>query len=207
MKKTVTVLSALLILLSCLNANSEDTGREDWNLHFGTGIYVSQIGFSRNFGEMEVGANLDTGFPNLFIISMIDGASENGGLTGQDIWTSLTGSLSIAYAGDVYFKYDVIKSGKFDFDLSVGLAGIYSTLSFLRIAGGFVEAGFRLGYNFNSRNGIYLETNVPAYAFTASQAKNDEEWSYQSGFLTEEPATMLLISGLFCTRIGYRHSF
>ena len=207
MKRILIAFFALMLLLpATVGAESGD-----WNLHVGTGIYVSQLGFSRNIGSMEIGANVDSGFPNIFIYSLFSSDEPAEGVSKSEmIWENFKTSITSAVAGDIYFRYDVIPSDTFDLDFSVGLAGIYADLSLLKIVEGFVEAGMRLGVNFTEHSGIYLEANLPAYAVAA--VKTDDGWSWGHGFLfsptdSETPKTMLLVTGLFCTRIGYRHTF
>ena len=207
MKKILTALLVIMLIVPASLAAAEG----DWNLHVGTGIYVSQLGFSRNIGRMEIGANLDSGFPNLFIYSLFSlDETEEGVSKSEKLWNNLKNSITSAVAGDVYFKYDVLPSETFDLDFSLGLAGIYADLSSLRIAGGFAEAGLRFGMNFSSHSGIYLESNIPVYAVVA--VKSDGEWDWGHGFLfspteSDAPKALLLVTGLFCTRIGYRHTF
>lgn len=206
MKKILTALLVFMIIVPAALAAAEG----DWNLHAGTGIYVSQIGFSRNIERMEVGANVDSGFPNLFIYSLFSLEDEEGKTKGEQVMENLKMSVTSAVAGDIYFKYDVLPSETFDLDFSLGAAGIYADLSILKIAGGFAEVGFRFSINFSSHSSIYFESNVPAYAVVA--AESDGSWDWAHGFLfspseSDAPEALLLVTGLFCTRIGYRHTF
>lgn len=209
MKKTLIVLLVLALLLP-LSLSAFDKPGSQWNLHIGSSIYVSQMGVSRDVGEWEFGLNLDSGFPNLVIYSMLqepgDGISR-----GEQFWQALKGSLTLAYAGDIYAKFDVVRSSAIDLDLSAGIAGLYVNLEPLgTIAGGFAELGLRLGWNFNEHNGIYLETNVPLYALIATKDKSTGETTLNHVFLFKGDdgiGTLLMITGLFCTRIGYRYSF
>lgn len=209
MKKTLMVLLVLALLLPLSLYAFEKSGSQ-WNLHTGSSIYVSQIGVSRDVGDWEFGLNLDSGFPNLVIYSMLQEPGE-GISRGEQFWQALKGSLTLAYAGDIYAKFDVVRSSAIDLDLSAGIAGLYVNLASLgTIAGGFAELGLRLGWNFNEHNGIYLETNVPLYALIVTKDKSTGDRTLNHVFLfagDDGIGTLLMITGLFCTRIGYRYSF
>lgn len=208
MKKTLMVILIVLLFLP-LSLSAFDKSGTQWNLHIGSGIYVSQIGFSHDWGEWEFGINIDSGFPNLVIYAMLEEPKE-GVTRGEQFLSAVKGSLSLAYAGDIYAKFDVIKSSALDLDLSAGIAALYVNLDSLRIAGGFAELGVRLGWNFTSHSGIYLETNVPLFALILANDRTSGEKTLSPIFLfagEDGRAALLSITALFCTRIGYRYSF
>ena len=209
MQKTLIILLVLALLLPLSLSAFDKTGSQ-WNLHTGSSIYVSQLGVSRDVGQWEFGLNLDSGFPNLVVYSMLQEPGE-GVSRGEQFWEALKGSLTLAYAGDIYAKFDILRSSALDLDLSAGIAGLYVNLDALgTITGGFAELGLRLGWNFNAHSGIYLETNVPLYALIVTKDKSTGDKTLNHVFLfagDDGVGTLLMITGLFCTRIGYRHSF
>lgn len=208
MKKTIAALLVLSLLLP-LSLSAVEKDGEQWNLHLGSAIYVSQIGLSRDVGQWEFGLNVDSGFPNLVFVIMAEEPDE--GMTkAQQFWQAVKGSLTLAYGGDIYAKFDVIPSDTIDLDLSLGIAGIYTNLPGLaKIAALFAETGMRFGWNFNEHNGIYFETNVPLYTVLMTKNTSGEK-TVDGTFLfsgDDGLATLLTITGLCCTRIGYRISF
>lgn len=209
MKKKAILLVLLLALeLSLFAAENEEVKKDKWNIYLGTGVYVSQIGVSRDIKDMEVGLNFNSGFPNIFIYSLFNMEDVEGKTKGEQALEYLKESLTLAYAGDIYFKYDVVKKDNIDFDLSVGIAGLY-TADFIgsEIMAGFIEAGTRFSYNFKNGHGIYAEVNVPIYAIlrtTDSEGASTVEHALLFG---NDLATLASITGLCCTRIGYRFSF
>lgn len=202
MKKVIAIVLMLSLLLFSLFA--EENEKDDrFSLSVGSGIYVSQLGFAKDLGRMEVGININSGFPNLFIYSLFN--LDNTEPVGNQIWSNLKDSITLAFAGDIYFKYDVINGKKTSLDLSVGIAGLYAGNFFEnKLYMGFLEFGSRFTYFFNSGNGIYIESNIPIYAVSGSTNKEGET-TLSNGFLfSEDVGALLLVTGLFCTRVGYR---
>ena len=202
MKKVIAIVLMLSLLLFSLFA--EENEKDDrFSLSVGSGIYVSQLGFAKDLGRMEVGININSGFPNLFIYSLFN--LDDTEPVGNQIWSNLKDSITLAFAGDIYFKYDVIKGKKTSLDLSVGIAGLYAGNFFEnKLYMGFLEFGSRFTYFFNSGNGIYIESNIPIYAVSGSTNKEGET-TLSNGFLfSEDVGALLLVTGLFCTRVGYR---
>ena len=202
MKKVIAIVLMLSLLLFSLFA--EENEKDDrFSLSVGSGIYVSQLGFAKDLGRMEVGININSGFPNLFIYSLFN--LDDTEPVGNQIWSNLKDSITLAFAGDIYFKYDVINGKKTSLDLSVGIAGLYAGNFFEnKLYMGFLEFGSRFTYFFNSGNGIYIESNIPIYAISGSTNKEGET-TLSNGFLfSEDVGALLLVTGLFCTRVGYR---
>ncbi len=202
MKKVIAIVLMLSLLLFSLFA--EENEKDDrFSLSVGSGIYVSQLGFAKDLGRMEVGININSGFPNLFIYSLFN--LDDTEPVGNQIWSNLKDSITLAFAGDIYFKYDVINGKKTSLDLSVGIAGLYAGNFFEnKLYMGFLEFGSRFTYFFNSGNGIYIESNIPIYAVSGSTNKEGET-TLSNGFLfSEDVGALLLVTGLFCTRVGYR---
>ncbi len=209
MKKTLIALLVLALLLPLSLSATEKSG-EQWNLHLGSAIYVSQLGVSRDVGQWEFGLNIDSGFPNLVIFSMAEEPDE--GMTkAQQFWQAVKGSLTLAYGGDIYAKFDVIPSDTIDLDLSVGVAGIYAHLAGLaKIAAGFAEVGLRFTWNISEHSGIYFESNAPLYTLLVTKDSSTGETEVNGTFVfsgDDGLATLFTITGLFCTRVGYRISF
>ena len=208
MKKSIIALLVLALLLPLSLSATEKSG-EQWNLHLGSAIYVSQIGVSRDVGQWEFGLNVDSGFPNVVIFRMMDEPDE-GQTKSQQFWEAVKGSLTLAYGGDIYAKFDVIPSDTIDLDFSLGIAGIYANLTGLaKIAAGFAEAGMRFTWNINEHNGLYFETNVPLYTLLVTKDTSGEVNTHGTFLFSGDDglATLFTITGLFCTRIGYRVSF
>lgn len=202
MKKVIAIVLMLSLLLFSLFA--EENEKDDrFSLSVGSGIYVSQLGFAKDLGRMEVGININSGFPNLFIYSLFN--LDDTEPVENQIWSNLKDSITLAFAGDIYFKYDVINGKKTSLDLSVGIAGLYAGNFFEnKLYMGFLEFGSRFTYFFNSGNGIYIESNIPIYAVSGSTNKEGET-TLSNGFLfSEDVGALLLVTGLFCTRVGYR---
>ena len=200
-KAIILILIVSLLTFSLFAETSEKT--DQFSLSLGSGIYVSQLGFARDFGRMEVGVNLNSGFPNLFVFSLFN--LDNTKPIGDQIVSNLKDSITLAYAGDIYFKYDVLNGKRTSLDLSVGIAGLYAGNFFEnKLYMGFLEFGSRFTYFFNSGNGIYLESNIPVYVVSGSTNKEGET-TFSNGFLfSEDVGALLLVTGLFCTRVGYR---
>lgn len=202
MKKVIAIVLMLSLLLFSLFA--EENEKDDrFSLSVGSGIYVSQLGFAKDFGRMEVGININSGFPNLFVYSLFN--LDDTEPVGNQIWSNLKDSITLAFAGDIYFKYDIINDKKTSLDLSVGIAGLYAGNFFEnKLYMGFLEFGSRFTYFFNSGNGIYIESNIPVYAVSGSTNKEGET-TLSNGFLfSEDVGALLLVTGLFCTRVGYK---
>ena len=202
MKKVIAIVLMLSLLLFSLFA--EENEKDDrFSLSVGSGIYVSQLGFAKDFGKMEVGININSGFPNLFVYSHFN--LDDTEPVGNQIWSNLKDSITLAFAGDIYFKYDIINGKKTSLDLSVGIAGLYAGNFFEnKLYMGFLEFGSRFTYFFNSGNGIYIESNIPVYAVSGSTNKEGET-TLSNGFLfSEDVGALLLVTGLFCTRVGYK---
>ncbi len=202
MKKVIAIVLMLSLLLFSLFA--EENEKDDrFSLSVGSGIYVSQLGFAKDFGKMEVGININSGFPNLFVYSLFN--LDDTEPVGNQIWSNLKDSITLAFAGDIYFKYDIINGKKTSLDLSVGIAGLYAGNFFEnKLYMGFLEFGSRFTYFFNSGNGIYIESNIPVYAVSGSTNKEGET-TLSNGFLfSEDVGALLLVTGLFCTRVGYK---
>ncbi|GEM_PF-2227582 len=202
MKKVIAIVLMLSLLLFSLFA--EENEKDDrFSLSVGSGIYVSQLGFAKDFGRMEVGININSGFPNLFVYSLFN--LDDTEPVGNQIWSNLKDSITLAFAGDIYFKYDIINGKKTSLDLSVGIAGLYAGNFFEnKLYMGFLEFGSRFTYFFNSGNGIYIESNIPVYAVSGSTNKEGET-TLSNGFLfSEDVGALLLVTGLFCTRVGYK---
>ena len=202
MKKVIAIVLMLSLLLFSLFA--EENEKDDrFSLSVGSGIYVSQLGFAKDFGRMEVGININSGFPNLFVYSLFN--LDDTEPVGNQIWSHLKDSITLAFAGDIYFKYDIINGKKTSLDLSVGIAGLYAGNFFEnKLYMGFLEFGSRFTYFFNSGNGIYIESNIPVYAVSGSTNKEGET-TLSNGFLfSEDVGALLLVTGLFCTRVGYK---
>ena len=208
MKKTITLLLVLALLLPLSLSAAEKSG-EQWNLHLGSAIYVSQLGVSRDVGQWEFGLNVDSGFPNLVFFSMSEEPDE-GQTKAQQFWQAVKSSLTLAYGGDIYAKFDVIPSDIVDLDFSLGIAGIYANLpGLVTLGAGFAEAGMRFTWNFNEHNGFYVESNVPLYTVVVTKDSSDEV-NVHGTFLfsgSDGLSTLFTITGLFCTRVGYRISF
>lgn len=202
MKKVIAIVLMLSLLLFSLFA--EENEKDDrFSLSVGSGIYVSQLGFAKDFGRMEVGININSGFPNLFVYSLFN--LDDTEPVGNQIWSNLKDSITLAFAGDIYFKYDIINGKKTSLDLSAGIAGLYAGNFFEnKLYMGFLEFGSRFTYFFNSGNGIYIESNIPVYAVSGSTNKEGET-TLSNGFLfSEDVGALLLVTGLFCTRVGYK---
>lgn len=202
MKKVIAIVLMLSLLLFSLFA--EENEKDDrFSLSVGSGIYVSQLGFAKDFGRMEVGININSGFPNLFVYSLFN--LDDTEPVGNQIWSNLKDSITLAFAGDIYFKYDIINGKKTSLDLSAGIAGLYAGNFFdNKLYMGFLEFGSRFTYFFNSGNGIYIESNIPVYAVSGSTNKEGET-TLSNGFLfSEDVGALLLVTGLFCTRVGYK---
>ena len=202
MKKVIAIVLMLSLLLFSLFA--EENEKDDrFSLSVGSGIYVSQLGFAKDFGRMEVGININSGFPNLFVYSLFN--LDDTEPVGNQIWSNLKDSITLAFAGDIYFKYDIINGKKTSLDLSAGIAGLYAGNFFdNKLYVGFLEFGSRFTYFFNSGNGIYIESNIPVYAVSGSTNKEGET-TLSNGFLfSEDVGALLLVTGLFCTRVGYK---
>ncbi len=202
MKKVIAIVLMLSLLLFSLFA--EENEKDDrFSLSVGSGIYVSQLGFAKDFGRMEVGININSGFPNLFVYSLFN--LDDTEPVGNQIWSNLKDSITLAFAGDIYFKYDIINGKKTSLDLSIGIAGLYAGNFFEnKLYMGFLEFGSRFTCFFNSGNGIYIESNIPVYAVSGSTNKEGET-TLSNGFLfSEDVGALLLVTGLFCTRVGYK---
>lgn len=207
MRKKIALLLVLLAVISVTVFATEEERKDRYNIYIGSGIYVSQLGFSRDFGKMEVGLNFNSGFPNLFLYSLLDLSDEED--KGSQIIQNLKDSFTLAYAGDIFFKYDVSDIDNLNIDLSVGLAGIYSG-DFLsnQVMAGFIEIGSRFMYLFNGgKGGIYLETNVPLYALIKTTNSSGESETQNAFLIGDDIGALALITGLFCTRVGYKISF
>ena len=202
MKKVIAIVLMLSLLLFSLFA--EENEKDDrFSLSVGSGIYVSQLGFAKDFGRMEVGININSGFPNLFVYSLFN--LDDTEPVGNQIWSNLKDSITLAFAGDIYFKYGIINGKKTSLDLSIGIAGLYAGNFFEnKLYMGFLEFGSRFTCFFNSGNGIYIESNIPVYAVSGSTNKEGET-TLSNGFLfSEDVGALLLVTGLFCTRVGYK---
>ncbi len=210
--KRILLISLLLLLLIVPVMADDSHSNDKWNIYAGSGVYVSHIGVGRDFGRMEVGANINTGFPNLFIVGAAniikDDTVEN---KGEAMLEALVESFTLAYSADVYFKYDVLKSERTDLDLSMGIAGIYCD-NFINTSlfSAFLEFGAKFTYNFKNGNGLYIETNLPLLHAISSKDTETGKWNTPvvgTIFTAEGIGSALLISGLFCTRIGYAVRF
>lgn len=209
MKRTMIALLVLALLVP-LSLNAAEKSSAQWNLHAGSAVYVSQLGVSRDVGQWEFGLNADSGFPNVVFFAAA-GEPEEGQTKGEQIWEAIKGSLTMVYGGDIYAKFDVIPSDTIDLDFSVGIAGVNANLTGLaKVTALFAEAGMRFTWNINAHNGLYIETNVPLYTLLAVKDSSSGETSLEGTFLfsgDDGLATLLTITGLFCTRLGYRYSF
>lgn len=211
MKKILLISLLLLLLVVPVMADDSQTS-DKWNIYAGSGVYVSHVGVGKDFGRMEVGANINTGFPNLFIVGAAnivkDDTVEN---KGEELLKTLIESFTLAYSADVYFKYDVLKSDRTDLDLSLGVAGIYCDNLFnSSLFAAFLEFGAKFTYNFKNGNGLYIEANLPLLHATSTTSAETGKWNTPTLgtlFTAEGIGSALLISGLFCTRIGYAVRF
>ena len=88
MRRTIALLITLLIFAVPLAAGEGDKT----SFSIGTGPFVTNLGIGTDLGQFEVGGNIHTGFPNLFIWTTIDNP--------ENVREKLKGSLTLAAGGD-----------------------------------------------------------------------------------------------------------
>ena len=90
MRRIIVLLITLLIFAVPLAAGEGDKT----SFSIGTGPFVTNLGIGRDLGQFEVGGNIYTGFPNLFIWTTIDNP--------ENVWGHSSGAGSV-YSGRQYF--------------------------------------------------------------------------------------------------------
>ena len=160
---------------------------------FSSGVFVSKIEYSRDISMIEVGAGIESGFPNLFIGATISNP--------EDILENLKDSFTLFVAAEVYGTFDVVPSQKHDLDLGVGIEGLYMNLFENNIFGVFLNGKARYAYNFSNGARIFIETNIPTVAYTFDTEGGDGAFSFFSG------EGVFALVGLFGTKLGFAFAF
>ena len=212
MKKTITALLVILLLLPLSLSAAEKTG-EQWHISIGSSLFLSQLGVSRDVGVWEFGLNVSTGLTPLTIYEVQKTENLDLGETEQVLET-LRKSFTSSFGADAYVKLDLISSGIFDFDISLAIAGLYSKLfsSDANTVVGFALMGTGLTWNLNEHNGIYLETGIPFYMVGIEKDGTTGEKKLRGVYLLknrdDDNTKGAAIIGLyFYARLGYRISF
>lgn len=214
MKKFVCIILLILIVFSSTLFASEEKEKIGLNLSAGFGVYVSHVGLTYDVGRWEFGGNLDTGFPNLFIVGMVSGFSDNKDASEpKSAWDIISSSFSSsfsAFGGDITAKYDLIKNWRNDLDLGLGFAGIAVPIAKTYV--GFIELCARYTFKFNQNWGMYIDANLPVFFFGKvglfSGDGDDIPFIYGSPFASLDGFGVgFTIMGLTGTRLGFSWFF
>lgn len=192
MRRIIVLLITLLIFTVPLAAGEGDKT----SFSIGTGPFVSNLGIGRDLGQFEVGGNIYTGFPNLFIWTTIDNP--------ENVWENLKGSLTLAAGGDIYGRYDLFRSLRHDLDIGPGIAFAYLNVLDNNVVSAFLELSSRYTFNFSNGGGIFLEANLPIATYMVNlSAEGGPSGSFSLLF----GEGVLSLTALFCTRVGYIQRF
>lgn len=214
MKKTILITLLILFIFSLPLFAGEEKEKIGLNLSAGVGVYVSHVGLTYDVGRWEFGGNIDTGFPNLFIISMVDDFEGNKDSSEpKSAWDIISQSFLTsfsAFGGDLTAKYDVIKNWRNDLDLGLGFAGI--AVPMLKTYVGFIELCARYTFKFNQNWGMYIDANLPVFFFGKiglfSGDDDDIPLVYGSPFASPDGLGVgFTIMGLTGTRLGFSWFF
>lgn len=218
MNKKITALLIVLLLSIALFASSTDESKGDWNIYAGSSYLVSHIGASYDFGRLEVGGTLYSGFPNIAIIGyaadMSDYKKNPEEKTKPNFVDYLLPAFRLAYMGNIGVMYDLTKSETFDFLIGASLSGAYSNLGAVLGSTEKFNIGIialdvvsKVQFNFTRHSGIYIATELPlcGVAFTPGEENKTNVNFITPGLEGYLSAAFVLL--LYTARVGYVYRF
>lgn len=192
MKKVVILAFCVLICISSIIADETPVEKKN-HISLSTGVFMSEIAYSRDMGRFEVGGGINSGFPNLFIIATISDP--------ENVLFNLKESFTTAAKAEVYGSFDIIPSERHDLDIGIGIEALYLNIFENDIMGIFLNGKLRYSYNFKNNGRLFLGISVPTLTYTFNLDGGE------GGFGIFQGEGALAMAGLVGTQIGYAFAF
>ena len=180
MKKTITIVSMLMIILTVLPAAEsvpDDRSHEMFHTYT-VSLATFGVGVGYRSGRFETGV-------------MLSSAAVPFGLTGFAIGHPLSGFVAgaVLYGGiDFYTRWDLVRSKKWGLSVGPGISGTFSMLGELDLS---AVLGLSIRSSVTTENGttLFMECLLPMAGLEYSQTSNPQPDTSDSSDLSENPSS------------------
>lgn len=190
------LLLVLLLLILCpMVVFSHNNDSDGFHFYGSIGMITSSFGAGYRTGGFEIGGNISSSSLHMGVVMLITNARP------------ITGFVlgSVAFGGvDVYARYDIIPSSRYELSLGAGGGVTYCLVGALDIA---ATASLSMRTSISTGKGIvfFLESSVPLYTIELSDSCNpsSDNASYtHSGFVYPNTPFGAKAETVITTRLG-----